>query len=183
MHYFVYSPTMSKIVQIGDTVLRQVAEEIPVSDITGTKIQRILKDMKDTLDAEPDGAALAAPQIGLPLRIFILSTKVFGPESAHAIVGRDSHYVFINPVIVKKSGKKTLMDEGCLSVRGKYGNIKRSTHATIEAYDERGVKFRRGSGGLLAQAFQHECDHLEGKLFIDRALDMWHVKQSDQTDD
>jgi len=174
---------MSTIVQIGDTVLRQVAQEVPVSDITSPKIQRILEDMKNTLDAESDGAALAAPQIGLPLRIFVLSTKVFGKEGLQDVLHMDSHFVYINPVIIKKSGKKTIMDEGCLSVRGKYGNIKRSTHATIEAYDEHGVKFRRGAGGLLAQAFQHECDHLDGKLFIDGALDLWHVDLKDRTDD
>lgn len=173
---------MSNIVQIGDAVLRKKAEEVPVADITGPKIQGILEDMKKALDAEPDGAALAAPQIGLPLRIFILSTKVFGPESIHGSE-KDPHYVFINPVIIKKSGKKTLMDEGCLSVRGKYGNIKRSKNATIEAYDEHGVFFRRGAGGLLAQAFQHECDHLEGKLFIDTALDLWHVDVSKRKED
>lgn len=166
---------MKKIVQVGDAVLRKKAQEVPVSEITSPKIQGILEDMRKALEGAPDGAALAAPQIGVSLRIFILAKKVFGPDSAHEAASKDPHFVYINPVIKKKSGKKILMDEGCLSVRGRYGNIKRSTHATIEAYDEFGQKFTRGAGGLLAQAFQHECDHLEGMLFVDGAKETWLV--------
>jgi len=172
---------MTKIVQIGDTVLRKIADEVPVSEISSAKIQKILTDMKDALDAEPDGAALAAPQIGVPLRIFIISSRVFGPESSHKASQKEPRYVYINPVIVKRSGKKMLMDEGCLSVRGKYGTIKRSKNATVEAYDEFGNKFTRGAGGLLAQAYQHECDHLEGRLFIDGANEVWNVAHHDHT--
>jgi peptide deformylase len=166
---------MKKIVQIGDSVLRKKAQEVPVSEITSPKIQKILNDMVSTLENAPDGAALAAPQIGVSLRIFILAKKVFGPDSNHEAMSKDRHFIYINPVIIKKSGKKQVMDEGCLSVHGRYGNIKRSTHVTIEAYDEFGKKFTRGAGGLLAQAFQHECDHLEGTLFVDDAIETWLV--------
>jgi len=174
---------MKEVVQVGHKVLRQVAEEVPVEEILSQKIQNILKEMKESLDAEPDGAALAAPQIGLPLRIFILSSKIFGKDSEHSAASKDPHLVYINPVIKKCSGKKKLMDEGCLSVRGKYGNIKRSKNATIEAYDEHGKKFVRGAGGLLAQAFQHECDHLEGMLFIDEAEGIWEVEDLPKKND
>ncbi len=173
---------MCKIVQIGDDVLRQKAEEVSLSDIGGTKIKKVLADMKKALDIEPDGAALAAPQIGVPLRMFILSSRVFGPDSERGSSGTPIPLVYINPVIIKKSGKKTLMDEGCLSVRGKYGNVKRSKNATVEAYDEYGNKFTRGAGGLLAQAFQHECDHLDGALFIDKAEDVWEVEVPNKKD-
>jgi peptide deformylase len=167
---------MKKIVQIGDKVLRSVAQEVPISEITSSKIQNIISDMKKALDAEPDGAALAAPQIGVTLRIFVLAQKVFGPEGAHKASSKDTHLVFINPSIIKKSAKKALVDEGCLSVRGRYGTIERSKNATIVAYDEFGNKFTRGAGGLLAQAFQHECDHLDGTLFIDGAKELWEVE-------
>jgi peptide deformylase len=167
---------MRNIVQIGENVLRGKAQEVKVSDISGTEIQKILLDMKEALDNEPDGAALAAPQIGVSLRIFILSERVFGKGSAHASTNKSDHLVFINPTITKRSGKKELMDEGCLSVRGQYGNIKRSKNVTIEAYDEFGKRFTRGAGGLMAQAFQHECDHLEGTLFIDGAQETWEVE-------
>ena len=167
---------MKSIVQVGDRVLRNVAHEVPVMEIRSSRVQDILRQMKETLDAEPDGAALAAPQIGISLRIFILATKVFGAESRHEAASKNPHLVFINPTIIKRSSKKQLMDEGCLSVRGKYGTITRSTNATIEAYDENGVKFTRGAGGLMAQAFQHECDHFDGVLFFDTAKEVWDVE-------
>lgn len=166
---------MKKIVQVGEEVLRQVAQEVPLEEIGSPRIQGILKEMKVALDREPDGAALAAPQIGVPLRIFILAERVFGNDSGHEAASKDPHYVFINPVIVKLSSKRAMVDEGCLSVRGKYGNVKRATNVTIEAYDEHGKKFTRGAGGLLAQAFQHECDHLDGRLFFDAAEEIWDV--------
>lgn len=166
---------MKEIVQVGHEVLRTHAEDVPVADIPGKKIQSILKSMKEALDAEPDGAALAAPQIGVPLRIFIISERVFGPESNHEDAGKDPHFVFINPTIIKRSKRKKIMDEGCLSVRGIYGTVRRYNNATVEAYDETGKRFVRGAGGLLAQAFQHETDHLDGTLFIDHAVETWDV--------
>jgi peptide deformylase len=166
---------MKDIVQVGHEVLRTRASEVSLSDIGTERMNAIISDMKKALDAEPDGAALAAPQIGVPLRMFIISERVFGPESEHEDAGKDPHFVFINPVITKHSRKKSVMDEGCLSVRGRYGTVKRYTHATVEAYDENGKRFVRGAGGLLAQAFQHETDHLDGTLFIDHAVETWEV--------
>jgi peptide deformylase len=174
---------MDTIVQVGDGVLRKKALEVPVTDITTPKIKKIIKQMKESLDKEPDGAALAAPQIGVSLRIFILAEKVFGSESEHEASNNDPHHVYINPTIIKRSNKKDVMDEGCLSVRGKYGNVKRSRNVTIEAYDEHGEKFVRGAGGLLAQAFQHECDHLEGRLFFDNAIEIWDVEVTQDKED
>lgn len=166
---------MKDIVQVGDRVLRDVAQEVPVSEIQSQRVQEVVKAMKEALDREPDGAALAAPQIGVSLRIFILARKVFGADSSHEAASKDPHLVFINPVIVKRSAKKAVVDEGCLSVRGKYGTVKRAKNVTLVAYDEYGEKFTRGAGGLLAQAFQHECEHLDGKLFFDNAEEVWNV--------
>jgi len=84
--------------------------------------------------------------------------------------------VFINPEIIKISKKKGSVPEGCLSVRWLYGEVKRSTNATIRAYDENGKIFTRGGGGLLAQIFQHEVDHLNGVLFIDKAKNLVEIK-------
>lgn len=170
---------MKNIVQVGDRVLRDVAQEVPVSEIQSQRVQEVIREMKEVLDNEPDGAALAAPQIGVSLRIFILAKKVFGADSSHEAMSKDPHLVFINPVIMKRSKKKATVDEGCLSVRGKYGTVKRSTNVTIEAYDEYGEKFTRGAGGLLAQAFQHECDHMNGTLFFDTAEEVWDVNRND----
>jgi peptide deformylase len=169
---------MKDIVQTGAPVLRTTADEVSLADITSPRIRAILADMKEVLDAEPDGAALAAPQIGVPLRIFIISERVFGATSEHEEASKDPHFVFINPVIVKRSRKREILDEGCLSVRGKYGHVERATNITVEAYDENGMRFKRGAGGLLAQAFQHEIDHLEGTLFTDKATEVWDVDLS-----
>ncbi len=167
---------MVEIVQIGAPVLRQKARPVAREEFGSKALKGILRAMAQALDATEDGAALAAPQIGVAKRIFILSSRVFGPESEHG--GKDLPLVYINPRIVRRARKKELMDEGCLSVRGKYGTIKRARGVTIEAYDTEGKKFTRGAGGLLAQVFQHECDHLDGILFVDRAEEVWCVAPS-----
>ena len=162
-----------KIVQREDPVLRQIAKDVPVKDILSPKIQKILSDMKKALASQDDGVAIAAPQIGLALRIFVIAGK------ANDIVKRTEgcpDEVYINPVITKISKDKKLVDEGCLSVRYLYGKTKRSTRATIEAYNEKGEKFSRGASGLIAQIFQHETDHLKGILFIDHAEDIKEEK-------
>lgn len=153
------------IVQSGDAILRKTAEAVTLSDITAPPIQKIIADMKLALSKEHDGAALAAPQIAVSLRIFIVSGKILSKNPDEQV----GDLVCINPVIIRTSKKKKPMDEGCLSVRGKYGLVSRATRVTIEAYNEKGEKFVRGAGGLLAQAFQHEIDHLNGILFTDKA--------------
>lgn len=163
------------IVQVGHPVLREHAARVSVADIPSPHLQRVLRDMFAVLAQEKDGAALAAPQIGVSLRIFVLAPKVFGSESGRQEAGKDGRLVYINPEIIKRSRKTVLTDEGCLSVRGRYGKIKRHVNVTVQAYDEHGVRFTRGAGGLLAQAFQHECDHLDGTLFIDGAAELWEV--------
>lgn len=162
---------MVVIVQNGDPVLRKVAKEVALKDITGTKIKKVLSDMKRALHLQADGVAIAAPQIGIPLRIFVVSGKIFTDEwkKGKDVKEKVDDLVFINPVITKLSKKKKWMHEGCLSVRPLWGEVQRYTNATIEAHDEHGNKFERGAGGLLAHIFQHETDHLDGVLFIDKA--------------
>jgi len=152
-----------EIVQIGDQVLRNKAVEVPPTLFKTKKLADILQKMKVALDSQKDGVAIAAPQIGLPYRIFLVSEKAYHGNT------KDIRLVFINPVIIKKSKTTEVMAEGCLSVRWKYGEVKRSVNTTVEAYDENGVKFTRVGGGLLSQIFQHETDHLDGVLFIDKA--------------
>lgn len=164
------------IVQKDAPVLRAKAKEVPVREITGKNIQALLARMKKVLDAEAHGAALAAPQIGESLRVFMLSEAVFsgeGDTQKEGTKAHNTHFIFINPKIIKKSRSKKELDEGCLSVRGAYGKIMRHSQVTIEAYDEYGKKFTRGASGLMAQAFQHETDHLDGTLFIDKAKKLW----------
>lgn len=168
---------MKKIVSEGATVLRERAKEIPAKDITSPKIRGIISDMKKALFPHKDGVAIAAPQIGVPLRIFVVSGHVFDPKAlAEDDKSRKRDDVaFINPTVVKTSKEKEWVAEGCLSVRPWYGEVKRSKKITIDAYDEKGKKVTRGASGLLAQIFQHEIDHLDGILFIDKARDVERI--------
>ncbi len=166
-----------KIVQKGDPVLRETARTIPLEDIKTPKIQKILEDMKIALDAQEDGVAIAAPQIGVPLRIFVVSKKVelFAHEHENLSDKEKAKFedeVYINPEIKKLSRQKNRLDEGCLSVRYLYGKVERSEKATVTAYNEKGKKITKGASGLLAQIFQHETDHLNGILFVDKADDI-----------
>lgn len=159
---------MKKIVQKEDKVLRQIAKEVPISDITKPKIQKIIADMFESLAGEEDGVALAAPQIGESLRIFIITPKIFEEPNKE-------HLVYINPKITKRSSDKKKMDEGCLSCRWYYGTTKRASRIELEAYDENGEKFKTKGTKLIAQIFQHETDHLEGILFLDHAEDLKEI--------
>ena len=171
---------MKEIVQKNDKVLRLKTKEIPIKEITIPKIKKVLKEMSAALKSQSDGVAIAAPQIGYSLPIFVVSGKIFhedfikGEEEFDKVPQREipKDLVFINPKISKLSRDKDWVPEGCLSVRWLYGKTFRSKKATVTAYDENGKKFSRGASGLLAQIFQHETDHLNGILFIDHAKDI-----------
>jgi peptide deformylase len=168
------------IVQNGQTVLRQTAEKVPISEIKTEKIQKILADMSMALATQDDGVAIAAPQIAVPLRIFVVSRNVEimlkGLEEAPKTeLTKIKDTVYINPEIIKISKKKQIMDEGCLSVRPIFGKVARAEKSIVTAYDENGKKFTRGGSGLLSQIFQHEIDHLNGILFIDKATDLKEI--------
>lgn len=177
---------MVKILQKEEKVLREIAKEVPVSEIKSPNIQKVLKEMSKALATQHDGVAIAAPQIGYSLRIFLVAGKVFDSDflknredrvngATKEIQKVDSNtkdVVFINPKIKKLSKKKEWMPEGCLSVRPIYGNTHRSVKATVEAYDEEGKKFIWNGSDLMAQIFQHETDHLDGILFIDHAKEL-----------
>lgn len=161
---------MKKILQKEAPVLREVSKSVPLELIRTPKIQKILKEMSEALASQDDGVAIAAPQIGYALRIFVVSKKV-----ENIIKKRDEadpageDLVFINPILKKISKERKIVEEGCLSVRYLYGKVSRGHKATVQAFDKDGNKFERGGTGLLAQVFQHEMDHLDGILFIDKA--------------
>lgn len=180
---------MNEIIQKENDILRKIAKEVPLKDIATPKIQNILRDMKKTLAEQEDGVALAAPQIGVSLRIFVVSGKILSEISASENTKKQidnikpSHpdLIFINPTITKLSRKKEKINEGCLSVRFWYGKVKRASKATVNAYDENGKKFERGGSGILAQVFQHEIDHLNGALFTDKAEELQKIQPDDKT--
>ncbi|OJI06851.1 MAG: peptide deformylase [Candidatus Vogelbacteria bacterium CG22_combo_CG10-13_8_21_14_all_37_9] len=164
------------IIQKDQRLLRAIAKEVPLEQISQTKIKHLLTKMKTVLAEREDGAALAAPQIGVSLRIFIVSKRIFGDESKTLPAKlKTQDLVFINPVLIKLSKKKKKLEEGCLSVQGVFGKIERSEKAQVEAYNENGQKISYSGSGLLAQIFQHEIDHLNGILFIDKAKNLIKV--------
>lgn len=163
------------IFQKDEIVLRQKAAEVPLASIRSRKILSIIKRMKSALAAEIDGVAIAAPQIGESLRIFVVSGEWLAKSRDPENNKKSDDLVFINPKIIKLSKEHRLMEEGCLSVRYLYGKVKRARQATIEYYDENGKKNTRGASGIMAQIFQHETDHLEGILFIDKTTNLEEI--------
>ena len=144
-------------------ILRTISEE--VKDIKAPEIQEFISDMKMTLLATPNGVGLAAPQAGKNLRIFVASEDL-----------KLSQTVFINPKIIKMSDNFELKEEGCLSLPEFYGKVKRAEWVKAEAYNENGRKFKIKAKGLISQLIQHEIDHLNGILFIDKAEKVEVVK-------
>ena len=141
-----------KILKVGDETLRKTSR--PVDAVT-PRIQRLIDDMIDTMRAA-DGVGLAAPQVGVLRRVVVIET----PD--------DGLFVLINPKIIAYSGEQE-GEEGCLSVPGRWGVTKRPMHVTVRALDRDGNTFDVTGSGLLAKAFCHEIDHLDGKLYIDIA--------------
>lgn len=172
---------MKEIVQRDNPILREKAKKVPPEEIKGAKIKKILKDMKEALAAQGDGVAIAAPQIGVSLRIFVVSGRLFSIHDDEGnLVKPADDLVFINPEILKLSRKKSFMPEGCLSVRWLYGKVERAEKARVRGYDEDGQVFEYGGADLLAQIFQHETDHLNGILFTDTAVDLEDVPPEKQ---
>lgn len=180
------------IVQTGDSVLRGIAKEVPKEDFESAKLASLIKDMKKLLAKEKYGVALAAPQVGEPLRLFIVAgTAIEKRKKAAAERGEEADsetdmpiedQVYINPTLLKVSRMKKDKHEGCLSVRGKWGMVPRAEKATIKAYDENGKAFTRGASGLLAHIFQHEMDHLQGVLYTDKAKELYDDTESPEKD-
>lgn len=167
------------IVQDGHPALRAEAHDIPKKDIGSPAIQELISDMKALLAREKYGVALAAPQVGETLRLFIVAgsvrkrAKKEEEEDMPEAGMPETDQVYINPQLTKVSRGKKDKHEGCLSVRGKWGMVPRAEKATIKAYDENGKAFTRGASGLLAHIFQHEMDHLNGVLYIDKAKELY----------
>lgn len=173
---------MATIVQDGDPVLRSIA--LPVAeDAFGTEeLSKTLDTMISALDAETDGVALAAPQVRIPLRIFVVRYDRLPPPGSPKSEGPADVGVYINPIFVNSSRRREEMEEGCLSVRGTYGRTYRHERATVRARTADGSHFERGGGGILAQVFQHEIDHLDGILFIDHALETYTASNPPSTE-
>lgn len=163
-------------------VLRETAKPVPEELFSTPELASIVRDMKDALAPELEGVALAAPQISIPYRIFIVHMSRAFPTPDKDPQAEPIFDVYINPEIVKTSRRRANMEEGCLSVRGIYGTVKRVERMTIRARREDGSHFERGAGGLLAQIFEHEIDHLNGTLFTDKTERLIDIKPAHEHD-
>ena len=149
---------LRQIREQDDEILRKKSREVQIDDITGEKIQSLIDDLSETMHAH-NGVGLAAVQVGVLKRIMVID-----------IEDGKGTYVFINPEIIKTKGEKEC-DEGCLSFPNEFGKVIRPTEVVVEYYDREAKKQKLKAKDLLAQAICHECDHLEGVLFVDRVIE------------
>lgn len=170
----------NEIVQVGDPVLRAKAKALTHKEIESPEIQKLIRHMKGLLSKEKNGVGLAAPQVDASVRLFIVSGKAFVEDDeteAEEKKPTPPDLVFINPELIRKSRGKREMSEGCLSVRGKYGRVMRHEKASVRALNEHGKSFTYHGSDLVAEIFQHEMDHLDGILYIDKATHVEDEKE------
>lgn len=153
-----------KVARMGHPVLREKCKTIDPEAITGPEVQRLIRDMFETM-VEYNGVGLAAPQVHQPVRLAIA-----GGETDDE--GRPQFRILINPEITVLDGAKQLgMYEGCLSVPGMRGWVERPDRIRVNAWNEKGKKTELALEGFPAVVIQHECDHLDGVLYVDRIED------------
>lgn len=153
-----------KVARMGHPVLRMVADPVPPEEVTGDEIQILLEDMLETM-YEYNGVGLAAPQVHVSKQVALVGGET--EEDGSPIVRP-----VINPVITPTSDEVFGMYEGCLSVPGLRGWVERPVEIRVEYLDGEGRKVERELSGFPAVVFQHECDHLDGRLFVDRMKDL-----------
>lgn len=153
------------ILKHPNETLRKRAEEVAIEEIKTPKFQKLIDDMIETMYTAK-GIGLAGPQVGVLKRLLIAER------------GEKDPIAFINPKIVSKSWRKVKSEEGCLSVPGKYGIVKRHAKIKIKAITRDGQKTTIAANGLLAIILQHEVDHLNGILFIDKALEVFDTEKA-----
>ena len=145
-----------KVARMGHPVLRRSADAIPPDQITSPLVQGLIQDMLDTV-LEYDGVGLAAPQVHHSIRLVLLCLD---PE--------EGFEAWINPVLTPTTTEELVTTEGCLSIPGLRGDVSRPSGIRVEAYDHQGHAFERHLEGFSAVVAQHECDHLDGVLYIDK---------------
>lgn len=157
---------MLRITKLGEEVLRKVAVEVKPEEIND-EFRALCLEMFETMD-EANGVGLAAPQVDISKRFFVVTAD------------DDVRRVFVNPQIISTSSDLVDYEEGCLSIPKIYENIKRPSKITVQALDENGKKFLLEADGLLARVIQHEYDHLDGIVFIDKG-DPEFAKETEAT--
>jgi len=150
-----------------DPILKQKSKRVRTID---GSIQKLISDMVETMHSVPGRVGLAAAQVGIPLRVIVIGL----PE--------EEDIALINPEIVRRTGER-LIDEGCLSLPGYVGQIKRAESVTVKGRDQNGKEIRIKADGLLAQVLEHEIDHINGKLYIEHleSMDKLHKIEPEET--
>jgi peptide deformylase len=167
--------TLLKIVHVGDPVLRQESREITASEIRGGEIQRLIEALRETMRDAP-GVGLAAPQVGLPLRIAVIEDKPEYSEKAprEALAQRQRSpvpfHVIVNPKIRPEPSADVKFYEGCLSLPGFLALVPRKQNLVVDCLDHRGEPRVIEASGWYARILQHEIDHLDGTIYIDRMI-------------
>ena len=151
---------------LPDPVLRQKAKRVRTID---GSIKKLIADMRETLHADAGRAGLAAPQVGVSLRVVVIGL----PD--------EEDIILINPEMVRKKGERQV-SEGCLSVPGYFGQITRAEIVTVKGLNQNGKEVRIKAEGLLAQALEHEIDHLNGHLYIDHLESMDELRKVEAED-
>jgi peptide deformylase len=159
--------TVREIVTVGHPVLRERAREIDPNTVGSDEVQALITDLIDTM-RHANGAGLAANQIGVPLRVAVIEVNnnpryPYKPAIPLTVV--------VNPVIQALDDELVEINEGCLSVPNLRGNVHRHVNIRVRSLDEHGNERVEMKRGLTAGTYQHECDHLDGKLFLDRVTD------------
>lgn len=144
----------------GQPVLRKVAEDITPDY---PKLKELVANMFETME-RADGVGLAAPQVGLAIRVVVVTLDVLSDEFPQY---KDFHKAYINPHILSVEGEEVAMEEGCLSLPGIHETVKRGSKIRVKYLDENFVAYDEVVEGYLARVMQHEFDHLDGKMFID----------------
>lgn len=147
-----------KILTQPNPILRKPSVDINPTAITSREFKGLISAMKKTM-IKTDGVGLAAPQIGKNIALVIINSK-------------DGAFCLINPKIIKKSWARELGQEGCLSIPGVFGKVKRHKKISLTYYNQAGKKIKQTAMGMMARVMQHEIDHLNGILFIDKAVEL-----------
>jgi peptide deformylase len=160
--------SVREVLRLGDPRLRQRSEDLPEALFGGAELQALIADLRDTMAAR-DGAGLAAPQIGVPWRVVIygITSNPRYPEAPPI-----PETVLINPVLTPLGDATQLGWEGCLSVPGLRGQVRRHQRLHVAWRDPAGGHHQQEVEGFHARVVQHECDHLDGLLFVDRLHDI-----------
>ena len=156
-----------KIAHIGHPVLRQVAREVTREELATPAMQQFIDDLIETM-RDADGAGLAAIQVYEPIRIVAIEV---GDNPRYPYKPKIPLTILVNPVIEPLSEETFLNYEGCLSVPNLRGRVRRHAHVRVTGWDRHGEPYEREWKGISAGTFQHEADHLDGRIFVDRVED------------